>query len=390
MAERSLATSSGLPPSRGSVRRDLSRIESGTLRLDVGLLDVRQAVGQAVALVESTAAAQGLAFEVHHGADVHTLRGDPTRVRQILVNLLSNAIKYNREGGWVAVRTRRHDDRVDIAVHDGGLGMGPDQVAQLFQPFNRLGREGSSVEGTGIGLVICQRLAQTMGGEIRVESRRDEGSTFTLVLPASDEVVVPPAEAAAGQGSGGGGGFERPLRVHYIEDDPVNREVVHAMLERYGELSLDCSATGAEALRKLRDGAEAPDLILLDLNLPDCDGARAGGRALGRCHARDPGQGQGGRGGRLHCEADPARRAAGRGSSLRHAASRPCGRIHLGAWTELIGLVPGPNRESGVLLAGTASAGKGGHVAARCGRGAREGRLAAGHVCFNRCRPKES
>ncbi len=149
---------------------DLSRIESGTFPLSIGPVDVRRAVHEARALVD-VAASQGSVGlcidEPTVGESCSFVRADRLRLRQILLNLLSNAVKYNRFGGQVTVRWRciTAEQRVNIEVNDNGVGINAEQLSHLFEPFNRLGAETTPVEGTGIGLVISRRLAQSMGGK---------------------------------------------------------------------------------------------------------------------------------------------------------------------------------------------------------------------------------
>ena len=110
------------------------------------------------------------------------------RLKQVLLNLLSNAVKYNREGGEVRLAVSRAGDRLRIEVSDTGVGIAPEQMAELFKPFSRLGQEASGIEGTGIGLTITQRLVQMMGGAIGMESRLRVGSTVWIELAADSPV----------------------------------------------------------------------------------------------------------------------------------------------------------------------------------------------------------
>jgi CheY-like chemotaxis protein/anti-sigma regulatory factor (Ser/Thr protein kinase) len=196
------------------------------------------------------------------------VKADETRLKQILTNLLSNAIKYNRDGGRVVVRAlAAPPGRVTIEVEDNGLGMTESQLGGLFQPFNRLGREASSIEGTGIGLVICRRLAEAMGGTLDATSRAGQGSVFTLVLSGAT------ASAAA----------DLPLVVdttidttyhhrviHYVEDNETNVELIRGVLSKRPQVGLEVSGNGLDGLAAIR--ARPPDLVLLDMNLPDIDG----------------------------------------------------------------------------------------------------------------------
>jgi signal transduction histidine kinase len=184
---------------------DLSRIESGTVKLQLEPLRLEPLLAESMAMVEPQARERGVHLaRVLTGDTTLRVFGDSTRIKQILTNLLSNAIKYNRDGGDVRLGTRRVDAPdgsgvVEVEVIDTGLGMNPDQLAQLFQPFNRLGRERGSAEGTGIGLVISKLLAERLGGALTVRSSESAGSTFTLALPLA-------ADANGDSGRSGPGG----------------------------------------------------------------------------------------------------------------------------------------------------------------------------------------
>jgi PAS domain S-box-containing protein len=255
---------------------DLSRIESGTLNLQSDALDLHEAVAAALSLVEQDARRRGITITQELADSAARVTGDATRVKQILINLLSNAVKYNTEGGRIHVASRRgsaggggggHRDCVEITITDTGLGMTPQQLSQLFQPFNRLGRERSSLEGTGIGLVISQRLAELMGGSVRARSTAGEGSSFILTLPRASPAESTPAgldEIAPETGS-----YHQRI-VHYVEDNETNVEVMRGILARRPQVQFDVSVTGLDGLAAIR--ARRPDLILLDMHLPDIDG----------------------------------------------------------------------------------------------------------------------
>ena len=253
---------------------DLSRIDAGTMRLLPQPLDAHEAIETARVLVEPQARRRNVTLEgPDAGQPGPRMLADPTRLKQILTNLLSNAIKYNRDGGGVRIRVRPDGpDRIAIDVADDGLGMSPAQLAELFQPFNRLGRERSAVEGTGIGLVISRRLAELMGGTLQARSIEGQGSVFTLTLPAApdaetfsstlqDEATAQPADY-------------RPRRVLYIEDNAVNAEVMRGIFAQRPQVRLDVAATAAEGLALLSacPPRELPNLVLLDMHLPDGDG----------------------------------------------------------------------------------------------------------------------
>jgi signal transduction histidine kinase len=163
---------------------DVSRIESGTLRVTLEPIDAIELLHLCEQMVAADARQAGLLLLLDLPPGPLMVMADRTRLKQVLLNLLSNAIKYNRPAGAVTLKAqRRGSASVRLSVQDSGLGMSPAQQAHLFEPFNRLGREHSGVPGTGIGLVICQRLIQMMGGELSVESLEGQGSMFAFELP---------------------------------------------------------------------------------------------------------------------------------------------------------------------------------------------------------------
>ena len=162
---------------------DLSLIESGKLSLSMEPISLSEVMNDCQIMIESDALKRDVHTIFRKLQSPYFVQGDHTRVKQVLVNLLSNAIKYNKVGGTIEVDCYRSTPgRVRIAVKDTGEGLAPDQCAQLFQPFNRLGQETGSVEGTGIGLALCKRLVELMGGAIGVESTVGEGCVFWFEL----------------------------------------------------------------------------------------------------------------------------------------------------------------------------------------------------------------
>ncbi len=247
---------------------DLSRIESGNLRLHTETLDLADLVASTLALVESEAARRRITITQNIASGTGGVLGDATRVKQILTNLLSNAIKYNSEPGRIHVVSRlSNPETVEISVTDTGLGMTTEQMAELFKPFNRLGRERSTMQGTGIGLVISQRLAELMGGEIRARSAPGQGSSFIVRLPRAmnPDTVRSALDAQAALSAP----YNRRT-VHYIEDNETNVEVMRGILMQRPQVDLRISVTGLDGLAAVR--AQTPDLILLDMHLPDISG----------------------------------------------------------------------------------------------------------------------
>ena len=186
------------------------------------------------------------------------------------MNLLSNAVKYNRDGGRVHVTCEDvPDGRIRIKVIDTGAGIPPEKMKLLFQPFERLDADQTAVEGTGLGLALSKALAEAMGGTLGVESEADRGSTFWVDLPRSEApaeiaAAVPTRPDATGSDSGVTG------TVLYIEDNISNRRLMERLLARRPGVRLVGAADGQAGLDFAR--AERPDLILLDLHLPDMPG----------------------------------------------------------------------------------------------------------------------
>ena len=247
---------------------DLARIESGHIDLQPRTLDLAELVAAASSLLAHTAEKRSVQIDLRLFDQARLVVGDDTRVKQILTNLLSNAIKYNTEGGRVLVSSHvTAGGMVALEVSDAGAGMDAAQLAQLFQPFNRLGREAGPVEGTGIGLVISLRLAELMGGTLRARSIAGEGSTFILELPRAASAPLPQARDDDA---------EVPLAtyhqrvVHYVEDNETNVEVMRGVLALRPQIKLEVSTLGLDGLSAIRQ--RRPSLILLDMHLPDIDG----------------------------------------------------------------------------------------------------------------------
>ncbi len=163
---------------------DVSRIEAGGLKLDEQRFELDRLVRDCEQELKATAEAQQVQVKVEAMPARTAWRGDVQRLRQVLTNLLSNAIKYNRPRGEVRIDAQAgHNGGVRLEICDTGIGIDTIQQEQLFQPFNRLGRERSSIPGTGLGLVVVKQLVEAMGGTIEVESRPGEGTCVTLDLP---------------------------------------------------------------------------------------------------------------------------------------------------------------------------------------------------------------
>ncbi len=248
---------------------DLSSLESGQMHLSLDATPVAEVAREALAMVEQLAAARGITLEV--GALDGIAMADRTRLRQVLINLLSNAIKFNRPHGRVAIRCRARGTRIAVRVADSGRGMSAEQLSHLFEPFNRLGADREGIEGTGIGLVIVKVIVERMGGTLHVASRPGRGTAFEVRLRTPDSTTDPMALAAAMPlARAGARPVLRGAKLLYIEDNPVNTLLVRELIAQRPGLELVCEVDGRSGVERARE--LRPDLILVDMQLPDIDG----------------------------------------------------------------------------------------------------------------------
>lgn len=254
---------------------DLALIESGKLSLSLEPVSLSELLLECQVMVGIQAKKRNIALSFMGFEEQYTVRADRTRLKQIMINLLTNAIKYNREEGSVTVAYGwRHPNSIRISVTDTGEGLAAEQVAHLFEPFNRLGKETSGEEGTGIGLVVCKRLIELMGGTIGVESGIGSGSTFwiemELVEGASQPIRVPNS-AAYPMPAERGAGPERTLL--YVEDNPANLMLVEDLIARRSDIRMLSAIDGYRGIEAARSAL--PDVILMDINLPGINGIEA-------------------------------------------------------------------------------------------------------------------
>ena len=246
---------------------DLSRIEAGQVNLNMEPVALAPLLSESLALVEQAAAARRIRIRNDVAGSNLTVSGDRTRIKQVLTNLLSNAVKYNHDGGTLHCEAvRAAGGQVAVRVRDSGIGMTPEQLRGLFHPFNRLGREHSDVEGTGLGLVISRRLTELMGGSLVADSVVGEGTLFVLALNEAHTATQAPHDEPLTLTR-----FNyRHRRVVYIEDNETNAEVMRGVLARRPQIALSVHGTAASGLAAIH--AELPSLVLLDMQLPDMDG----------------------------------------------------------------------------------------------------------------------
>lgn len=258
---------------------DLGKIESGSLRLSMDDVDLQELLPECVQFITKKAAELHIAVNVKSRFNF-IVNADRIRLRQVILNLLSNAVKYNREGGNIDIACTQRGDRVRIAVSDTGFGLSEEQKSHLFEPFNRLGKEGGKVEGSGIGLVITKSLVESMHGAIGVESHLGTGSLFWVEFVCgghsrrvskkntSDREIaqsLPPFKKNKLSSVS-----IRLRTILCIEDNPVNLLLVRKIIQQRPEWKL-IAATNGESGFDLAV-REVPDLILLDISLPDISG----------------------------------------------------------------------------------------------------------------------
>jgi PAS domain S-box-containing protein len=250
---------------------DIARIESGDMSISTEWVAVGDVVAETIDLMQPLAEDAGVTVERVTGDPQAHVVADRQRLRQILLNLLSNAIKYNHTGGNVWVDWNQSEGQIALTVRDNGQGVAAEHLDRLFTPFDRLGAEASGVEGTGIGLALTRALAQMMGGSISVESIPGEGSTFTLRLMFAPEASAQSASLGEIEREASAGSVEAPqATLLYIEDNAPNVRVVEELLKLRPEWKLVHAATGSLGIELAV--SQRPDLILLDLHLPDLSG----------------------------------------------------------------------------------------------------------------------
>lgn len=251
---------------------DITRIESGRLDLVLGPVSVADVVGDAVNLTRPLAEDRGIQVstdlrDLPPGTHV---QADRQRLLQVLLNLLSNGVKYNHADGAVVLSAATEGAEVRLSVSDTGPGIAPEDSERVFRPFDRLGAERSGVQGTGVGLALSKHLVEQMGGKISLTSEPGQGAVFNVAMV---RVAGPgPVKAAHEPGRKSTEASGAVLRVLHIEDNLANLELVEQILSRVGAVDLRAAMYGSLGLELARE--HRPDLVLLDLHLPDMPGAQ--------------------------------------------------------------------------------------------------------------------
>ena len=271
---------------------DISRIDAGELALSPEPVLLSDVITEVMDLVVPLVTARDLRVVAPSGLECRDyVLADRQRLMQVLLNLVSNSIKYNRPGGEIHLNcATRSPDMFAVSVADTGIGMGEAEIGRLFTPFDRLGRESTGEEGTGVGLALSQRLVQLMGGWIEAQYELGVGSRFTVVLPLAhgdDSFLAhhggpdagnsaPPTRVTGGSSA---------LSVAYIEDNLANVRLMERLAKRRPGVSLVHAVQGRLGLDLVT--SSPPDLIFLDLHLPDMSGEEVLRRLMAEPATRD-------------------------------------------------------------------------------------------------------
>ncbi|HEY6528097.1 MAG TPA: ATP-binding protein [Cellvibrionaceae bacterium] len=255
---------------------DLALIESGTLSLSLEPVVLSHVLRDCQTMIEPQAQKHGIKVIFTETSAPFVVRADRTRLKQVLINLLSNAIKYNKPQGTVIVSCTELPEHIRICVKDSGMGLTPELIAQLFQPFNRLGQENNGEEGTGIGLVMTKCLIELMGGEICLESAVGEGSSFWFDIKLLEQIKPVNTELASSSGVA----ELTPLQpdaarytLLYVEDNPANLMLITDIIERRSDIQLLIAEDAFSGIALARSAQ--PSIILMDINLPGMSGTNA-------------------------------------------------------------------------------------------------------------------
>lgn len=249
---------------------ELAKINAGKVDITLESIDLADVLRECHHLIQPLAQRQHVMLEFE-ATCFYTVLADRVRLKQVLLNLLSNAVKYNHAGGKVQVASSltQNDECVYLAVKDTGMGIAADEIQHLFQPFNRVGTAQSAIEGTGVGLSISSQLIEKMGGRIGVESALGSGSTFWVELPVALQALPDEAETDEAP-TPDLAPPTRPYQILSIDDNPINQKLVDRLLRPLQHYQLQIALHPERGLEMAEQCP--PDLILLDINMPDMSG----------------------------------------------------------------------------------------------------------------------
>lgn len=247
---------------------DLSSIETGSFSVSLEPTNLNEVLFETVGLTKPLADNKNIELIYQAPQEQIYLRADITRLKQVIINFISNAIKYNNPGGKAEVKVELSSSKVKVIISDNGVGIPYEKQEGVFEPFNRLGFETSSTEGTGIGLSITKTLIEEMKGEVGFESKPGVGTSFWFELPLTNKALVkltnPPTYKANNDPA------KTSLKVLYIEDNPFNMEFMADLFEEIPNHQLYISPNAEHGLEQAY--SLVPDLIFIDINLPDIQG----------------------------------------------------------------------------------------------------------------------
>lgn len=250
---------------------DISRVETGNLQLSLEPVCLADALEEALSLMRPLAAERGIELSTPVPDHDDFVMADRQRFKQVLLNLLTNAVKYTPLEGKVTIATSRTETGgMRVVVSDTGAGISPEKLARLFTPFDRLGAEQTGVEGTGLGLALCQRLMQAMKGSIGADSVPGEGSSFWVELARADSPLERVASGKREASESANGSDAKKRTILYVEDNLSNLTLIEQVLAEQPQIQLITAMQGKLGIELAR--RHSPDLILLDLHLPDLPG----------------------------------------------------------------------------------------------------------------------
>lgn len=249
---------------------DISRIEGGRFSISKEPVSLERVLNEAIELMRPLADADGIAIVCNAEARGIYVLGDGQCLKQVLINLISNAINYNRPAATVTIGVSRSGDRVTLSVTDTGRGIATEDLERLFEPFERLDAAATGVEGTGLGLTLSRDLVEMMDGTIDVTSEPGQGSTFSVTLNSAEQVAIGPIESSTSAVLETRE-YDRPVKLLYIEDTVANAQLIQEILKRRPSIELLPAMLGRLGIELAEK--HNPDAVLLDLHLPDINGA---------------------------------------------------------------------------------------------------------------------